>query len=121
LTNFQNNPYDLECFTFHRKFIPASHLTKASVFLKTPHKYTVCHTHSNLGPFLEKDILNFYKNFFITRTKVKHRVKFSNHPGKQILDYGAGTVLTFDYKFIGRVLTRFANKKSTKSFKNSHL
>jgi len=107
--------------TFHRKFFyQVEHVTLSNFFYKK-RNFTLRYSQTHPIHHLSENIKKFYENVFQTSVKVKHRLFFSKHIGKEILNFKDLNSQKFDLKYIKRVAQNFKFKYKTTEFKNGQL
>jgi hypothetical protein len=121
LLNFDNSNYIIDDFSYYKKFYISKDRLMLNKLLKSQKKYTVRYSHSNPAIFLSNDQKKLYKNLFTTRLKVKHRLLFSKHWGKEAYDYLYNKPKKFDEKSIRRLFKNFKFKEQSHVFTSTNL
>ena len=107
--------------TFYKKFLLKKETIFAGKIMLNQKKNTIKYNLSNSSIFLSNHTKSFYRSFFETRIKVKHRVFFSKHETKEIYDYLINADATFDKKLISRLIRNFKFNPDLNSFLVSNL
>lgn len=106
---------------FHRKFLFRKDKLLPNKLIENQKKFTIRYSLANQALFLSEEEKTYYKNSFKTRFKVKHRVLYSKHWGKEIYDFLMDPDMLIDEKYLNRLLRNFYRKPAVSSPKNNKL
>jgi hypothetical protein len=107
--------------TLHRKFFYKKENVYNNRLLNDQKKYTIRYSGSNPSIFFSEELKNFYKKVFQTRYKVKERLLYSKHIGKEVYDFLMNPKLIFDEKYLKRLIKNFKTKFNSPLFKTKKL
>jgi len=107
--------------TLHQKFLYQIESKTLNSFFLQKRNNTLRYSHTHQIHFLSETIKKFYEQIFQIKIKVKTRIFFSKHFGKETLDFKELEKLIFDVKYIKRLVKNFKNKHKISQLKNNHL
>lgn len=83
--------------------------------IKNQKQFTVKYSLSNLSLFLTSREKKFYRTVFSPRLKVKSKLLFSNHFGKEVYDFLTASKGKFNEKLLNRQIKNFKYSNSASS------
>lgn len=107
--------------TFHKKFLIKRKDISNNRLLRSQTLYTIKYSGSNPSFFFSDDLKDFYKKVFKTKYKIKNRLLYSKHIGKEVYDFLSNPKLKFDEKYLKRLIKNFKNKFNAPVFKSKIL
>lgn len=115
------NGQNFSDLTSHRKFFLKKENVYKNKIFQNQKLYTIAYNYSNPAIFFSEEQKKFYEIVYATRVKVKHRVIYSKHVGKEVYDYIMNPDAIFDEKSINRLIQNFDYKTTTSIFKTNLL
>jgi len=121
LTNVNKFPEAFEQLAFFRRFNLQKEKLLLNNLMLNQKKYTIRYCYTNPAEFIPSHIRPLFKNLYAPRLKVKRRVRFSKHYGKEVYDYMYTGHPTIDVKTIRRLFRNFKFKPALYQFRFSNL
>lgn len=121
LTLFKKNIDIFQNLNFHKKFYLNKENYIFNKLIKEQKKFTIKYNYTNAAVFLSEEEKKYYENAFEVRLKVKHRLLYSKHWGKEIFDYLKNPDLLYNEKNLKRLIKNFKFQKKTNVFKTNNL
>jgi hypothetical protein len=107
--------------TFYRKFLIKREDFCKNRLLRNQKLYTIRYSNYNPSFLFSEDLKNFYKKVFKTKYKVKNRLLYSKHIGKEVYDFLSNPKLKFDEKYLKRLIKNFKNRFNVSIFRSKIL
>jgi len=118
---FKKDSYIFENLSFHRKFLLNKEKLLLNKIIKNKKKYTIIYNLSNPAIFLSEKKKKLFKDLFFPKIKVKSKLLYSKHFGKEMYDFLINPNLRYDEKFFKRIIKNFSYNLSNERFKTNKL
>lgn len=121
ISTFKKNVIIFENFSFQRSFLFKKENLLLNKLIKNQKKYTIRYSLSNPAIFFSEKKKKLYKNLYAPRIKVKSKLLYSKHIGKEVYDYLTNSGNKFDEKFFKRIIKNLFFKKFNNEFRTNKL